>query len=86
MVKQTVLSPFSKARAKAAGEGQAVEDAVFSAAMAASSFGTSSSSLSTNSFSPTWSRRGTVSKRTRSLSNPAIRRSQLLSLTMFQVI
>ena len=86
MVKQTVLSPFSKARAKAAGEGQAVEEAVFSSAMAASITGTSSKSLSTNSWLPTWMRRGTSSKATLSLEKSSARRSQLLSLTIFQII
>ena len=72
--------------AKAEGEGQAEEAADFSAAMAASSSGTDSWSLSRNSRSPTRSRRGTVSNRTESLWKEDTRRSQLLSLTRFHVI
>ena len=86
MVKHTVQSPASKALAKAAGEGHAVEAAAFSAAMAASRSGMTSSSLSMNSRSPTWMRRGTVSNRTGLSWKDAIRRSQLLSLTTFQII
>ena len=86
MVKHTTLSASSKALAKAAGEGQAVEAADFSWAMAPKSWGTSSASLSINSRSPTWSRRGTVSKRMPPPSNSLIRRSQLLSLTILQII
>ena len=86
MVKHMVQSPPSKARAKAAGEGQAEEEADFSAAMASRRSGTTRSSLSRNSRAPTCSRRGTVSNRTRSLSKADMRRSQLLSLTIFQVI
>ena len=85
-MKQTVLSPFSKARAKAAGEGQAVEEAVFSASMAVSRSRISRASLSINSREPTCSRRGTVSNKTVSLAKPLTRKSQLLSLTMFQII
>ena len=53
MVKHTTRSASSKALAKAAGEGQAVEAADFSWAMAPRSWGTSSASLSMNSRSPT---------------------------------
>ena len=86
MVKQTVRSPFSNALAKAAGEGQAVEAAAFSWAMAPRSWGISSSSLSMNSRSPTWSRRGTVSNKISPPRKSLMRRSQLLSLTMPQII
>ena len=67
MVTHTTRSTVSKARAKAAGEGQAVEEAAFSAAMAASSSGTDSWSLSRKACAPTWIRRGTSSKATESL-------------------
>ena len=86
MVKQTVHSPASKALAKATGDGQAEEEAAFSSAIAVSISGTESSSLSKNSCPPTWIRRGTDSKRTVSLEKDAIRRSQLLSLTIFHII
>ena len=86
MVKHTTRSASSKALAKAAGEGQAVEAADFSWAMAPRSWGISSASLSMNSRSPTWSRRGTVSKRSSPPSKALMRKSQLLSLTILQII
>ena len=86
MVKHTTRSPSSKALAKAAGEGQAVEAAAFSWAMAPRSWGTSRLSLSMNSRSPTWSRRGTVSNKISPPPNSLMRRSQLLSLTILQII
>ena len=85
-VKQTVRSPRSKAPAKSAGEGQADEEAAFSTAMAESRAGTDRASSSTNSRPPTWMRRGTVSNRTQLLWKEDVRRSQLLSLTIFHVI
>ena len=78
--------PRSKAPAKSAGEGQADEEAAFSTAMAESRAGTDRASSSTNSRPPTWMRRGTVSNRTQLLWKEAVRRSQLLSLTIFHVI
>ena len=86
MVKQMERSAFSKARAKAAGAGQAVEEAVFSVAMAARSSCVFSSSVSQYSFSPTRRHRGITSKAAAPLLNCAVRISQLLSLTMFHVI
>ena len=85
-MKQTVRSPRSKAPAKSAGEGQADEEAAFSTAMAESRAGTDRASSSTNSRPPTWMRRGTVSNRTQLLWKEDVRRSQLLSLTIFHVI
>ena len=86
MVKQTVRSPALKASAKAAGEGQADEEAAFSAAMAESMAGTDRLSSSTKVCSPTWMWRGTDVKRTEPLWKEDARRSQLLSLTRFHVI
>ena len=82
----TTRSADSKARAKAAGEGQEVEAALFSAPMASSSSGTESAPSSTKVRLPTWMWRGTGSKATEPLWKEAARRSQLLSLTIFHVI
>ena len=86
MVVQMTRSALRNTSAKASGEGQAVVQGPFSAAMAASRVGISSSAVSQNSFSPTRRQRGTASKSATGLVIWPVTRSLELSLTNFHLM